>query len=62
MALEGPVHRGIADADAVVALQVPGDVDGPEVVGPPQVEDLLDAGAVAFGCACAQGFLLTSPA
>ena len=42
VALERPVHRGVADPDAVVALQVPGDTDGPEVVGPPQVHDLLD--------------------
>ena len=29
MALEGPVHRGVADPDAVVALQVPRDGIGP---------------------------------
>ena len=52
MALEGPVHRGVADPDAVIALEVPGDADGSEVIRPPQVQDLLDdRGAVAFGCA-----------
>src|SRR5262245_47839344 len=44
MALEGPVHRGVADPDAVIALQVPGDADGPEVIRPPQVQDLVDDG------------------
>jgi len=42
MALEGPVHRGVADPDAVIALEVPGDADGTEVIRPPQVQDLLD--------------------
>lgn len=42
VALERPVHRGIAHPDAVVAFQVPHDPDGPEVVGPLQVENLLD--------------------
>jgi hypothetical protein len=42
MALEGAVHRGVADPDVVVALQVPDNPDRPEVIGPPQMEDLVD--------------------
>ena len=42
MALEGAVHRGVTDPDVVVPLQVPDNPDRPEVIGPPQMEDLVD--------------------
>src|SRR6516225_4150879 len=42
MALEGAVHRGVADPDVMVALQVPDNPDRPEVIGPAQMEDLVD--------------------
>jgi hypothetical protein len=51
MAFEGPVHRGVADPDAVIALQVPGDADGSEVIRPPQVHS-SDCQFVAAGTAC----------
>jgi hypothetical protein len=45
VALEDLVDAPGGDLDAVVALQVPGDADVPEVVGLAQVEDiLLDVG------------------
>jgi hypothetical protein len=44
LALEGSVHRGVADPDAAIALQVPGDADGSEVIRPPQVQDVGDDG------------------
>src|SRR5262249_13859875 len=43
MALEGAVHRGVADPDVVVPLQVPDNPDRPEAIGPPQVGDLVPA-------------------
>ena len=63
VAAEDPVDRGVRNADAVVARQVPDDPDRPEMVGPPQVEDLVDdSGRVVFGWDRAIGRLLTSPA
>ena len=42
VAAEDPVDRGGRNADAVVARQGPDDPDRSEMVGPPQVEDLVD--------------------
>ena len=42
VAAADPVDRGVRQADAVAARQVPDDPDRPEMVGPPPVEDLVD--------------------
>jgi len=50
VAHEGAVDAAGGHAQAVVALQVPGDAHRPEVVGAPEVEDLLlDLGRHAQG-------------
>ena len=50
MTSEDPVDAGVRDLDAVIALQVPDDPDGPQMVLTPAVQDLfLDVGRCSIG-------------
>jgi hypothetical protein len=42
MPAQDAVHAGIGDLHPVVALEIPDDANGPQVVGAAQMEDLLD--------------------
>src|SRR6516162_5570417 len=62
MALQGAVYRGVPDPDVVVALQVPDNPDRPEVIGPPQVEDLVDdRGGRGLWLGTSAGLLVDQP-